>query len=198
LLNNIMYLVVKIIIVFVTVVILFSSCQKGLTSEDKKEYIAKGKEIALGTSERLGSQLTKSMNEGGVVKALPFCNTMAMPLTDEMSLKYNATIKRTSHKLRNEKNEPTQEETRVLNQYKTLIEANKQLDPIVELDKAGNPHFYAPIVLQNNCLSCHGEIGKNVALETDSIIKSYYPNDVATGFKEGDLRGIWSITFQSE
>lgn len=188
----------KIVFVFVTVVILFSSCQKGLTDKDKKEYIAKGKEIALGTSEHLGIQLTKSMNEGGVVKALPFCNTMAMPLTDEMSLKYNASIKRTSHKLRNEKNEPTQEEIRVLNQYKNLVETNKQPNPIIELDKSGNPHFYAPIVLQKKCLSCHGEIGKNLTVETDSIIKSYYPNDVATGFKEGGLRGIWSITFQSE
>ena len=68
----------------------------------------------------------------------------------------------------------------------------------VEIDKSGNPHFYAPILLQQKCLTCHGIIGEDITFKTDSIIKSIYQNDVATGFKEGDLRGIWSITFQVE
>ena len=180
------------------VLFLFSGCQKELTEKDKKEYIVKGQEIAQNSAEHLGGQLTKSMKEGGVVKALPFCNTMAMPLTDEMSEKYNASVKRTSHKVRNEKNKPTSEETRVLNEYKNLIEAKKKLNPIVELDEAGKPHFYAPILIQEKCLACHGKVDENMSVRTDSIIRSYYPNDAATGFKEDDLRGIWSITFQSE
>jgi len=32
-------------------------------------------------------------------------------------------------------------------------------------------------------------------VQTDSIIKKLYPFDIATGYSEGDLRGIWSITF---
>ncbi len=136
------------------------------------------------------------MKEGGTASAIPFCTTMAMPLTDEMSYKYGAIIKRTSYKVRNEINAPTKEETRILNTYKKLIDANKQLKPIVEIDKSGSPHFYTPILLQQKCLACHGEIGKNVTIETDSIVKSIYPHDAATGFKEGDLRGIWSIAFE--
>ncbi len=160
------------------------------------KYAEKGKEIALSTSEHLGGQLTKSMKKGGTASAIPFCNTMAMPLTDEISVKYSTVINRTSYKVRNKSNAPTNEETRILSTYKELIETNKQLKPIVEIDKSGNPHFYAPILLQHKCLACHGEIGKNVTVETDSIIKSFYPHDAATGFKEGDLRGIWSISFQ--
>ena len=179
-------------------IILISICQKGLSEKDSKKYTAKGKEIALSTSEHLGSQLTKSMKEGGTINAIPFCNTMAMPLTAEMSEKYNVVIKRTSHKVRNENNAPTKDETRILSTYKKLIETNKNLKPIVEMDKSGSPHFYAPILLQQKCLVCHGEISKNVTIETDSIIKTFYPHDAATGFKEGDLRGIWSIIFQSE
>lgn len=178
--------------------LLFSSCQKGLTEKDKKEYMVKGKEIAQNTAEHLGGQLTKSMKEGGVVKAVPFCNTMAMPLTDEMSEKNNASIKRTSHKVRNEKNSPNDDESRILNEYKNILDANEQPVPVVELDEWGKPHFYAPILLQQKCLACHGIIGENVTSKTNSIIRSYYPNDDATGFKEGDLRGIWSITFESD
>jgi len=177
-------------------IILLSSCQKSLSEKDTKEYTAKGKEVALSTSEHLEGQLIKSMKEGGTARAIPFCNTMAMPLTEEMSVKYSTVIKRTSYKVRNENNAPTKDETRILGTYRKLIEANKQLKSIVERDKSGSPHFYAPILLQQKCLACHGEIGKNVTVETDSIIKSLYPHDAATGFKEGDLRGIWSIAFE--
>ncbi len=177
-------------------IILLSSCQKGLSEKEIKEYTEKGKEITLSTSEHLGGQLMKSMKEGGTSSAIPFCTTMAMPLTEEMSVKYSTVIKRTSYKVRNENNAPTKDETRILSTYDKLIEANKQLKPIVEMDKSGSPHFYAPILLQQKCLACHGEIGKNVTVETDSIIKSIYPRDAAIGFKEGDLRGIWSIAFK--
>ena len=187
----------KVLNVCIVILLLSSSCQKSLTEKDKKEYIVKGKEIAQASAEHLGGRLTKYMKEGGIVRAVPFCNTMAMPLTKEMSEKYNVSIKRTSDKLRNEKNKPTVEETGILNKYKDLLKANEQLEQLVELDKSGKPHFYAPIILQKKCLACHGEIGENVTVKTDSIIKSYYPNDMATGFKEGDLRGIWSITFKS-
>jgi len=37
-----------------------------------------------------------------------------------------------------------------------------------------------------------------LAVRTDSILKSYYPEDQATGFKEGELRGMWKITFKNE
>ena len=189
----------KKILSFIGVVLLiFSSCQKGLTEKDKKEYIVKGKEIALNTAEHLEGQLTKSMKEGGVIKAVPFCNTMAMPLTVEMSEKNSASIKRTSHKVRNEKNSPNDDESRILKQYKNLLEENEPLRPVVELDESGKPHFYAPILLQQKCLTCHGVIGENVTSKTDSIIRSFYPNDIATGFTEGDLRGIWSISFESD
>jgi len=169
-----------------------------MSEQEKKELIVKGQEIAQATGGHLSSQLTKYMKEGGVVKAVPFCNTMAMSLTDEMSTKYSVSLKRTSLKVRNKKNNPDDEEIRVLNEYKDLLNANKKLIPIVELDRSGNPHFYAPILLQQKCLVCHGEIGNNVSTKTDSIVKSYYPDDMATGFKDGDLRGIWSITFLSE
>jgi len=180
----------------VVVLFLFSSCEKGLTEKDKEEYVAKGKEIAQASAEHLSGQLTKSIKEGGTASAIPFCNTMAMPLTEEISVKYSTAIKRTSFKVRNENNAPTKEETRILSAYKKLIDANEELKPIVEMDKSGSPHFYAPILLKQKCLACHGEIGKNITVQTDSIIRSYYPNDRATGFKEGDLRGIWSIAFE--
>ena len=186
----------KFAVILVALVVL-SSCSKSLSKKEVEQYTIQGKEIAQATAKKLGGTMVEKMKDGGVKDAVPFCNTKAIPLTDEMSEKFNVSIKRTSHLLRNEDNKPNDEEVLVINNYKDLMSKGKGLKPVVELDNDGNPHFYAPIIIQKKCLTCHGEIGVDVTKKSDSIIESYYPKDLATGFKEGDLRGIWSITFKS-
>lgn len=184
----------KIVLALVTLIVL-SSCSKSLSKKEVEKYTIQGKEIAQTTAKKLGGTMVEKMKDGGVKDAVPFCNTKAIPLTEEMSGKFNVTIKRTSHLLRNQDNKPNDEEVVVIDNYRDLMKKGKGLKPVVELDNNGNPHFYAPIIIQKKCLTCHGEIGINVTKKSDSIIESYYPKDLATGFKEGDLRGIWSITF---
>ncbi len=188
----------KIISLLSIIVILFSSCQKDLTDKEKEEYIIKGKEIAQATVKELGGNLMKHMKEGGPQQAIPFCNATANPLTEEMAKKYQVSIKRTSHKIRNDDNIPNETEETILKQYLEAISNSEKLKPIVSKDNAGKVHFYAPIKLEAKCLACHGTIGKEVTVKTDNILKALYPNDKATGFKAGDLRGIVDITFESE
>jgi hypothetical protein len=121
----------------------------------------------------------------------------AMPITEQLSEKYNVTIKRTSNKLRNSSNKPNERELQIIEQYNNSLNNENGLNPIVEVDEYGIKHFYAPIIMQANCLGCHGTINETVAVKTDSIIKSRYLNDEAIGYVEGDLRGIWSITFKN-
>jgi len=185
----------KITLLLVALVIL-SSCSKSLSKKEVELYTIQGKEIAQATAKKLGGTMIEKMKDGGVKEAVPFCNTKAIPFTDEMSEKFDVSIKRTSHLLRNTDNKPNAEEIIVINNYRDLVTKGKGLKPVVELDKDGNPHFYAPIIIQKKCLTCHGEVGEDVTKLSDSIIESYYPKDLATGFKEGDLRGIWSITFK--
>ena len=163
-----------------------------------EQYTIQGKEIAQATAKKLGGTLVEKMKDGGVKEAVPFCNSKALSLTEEMAINFDVSIKRTSHRLRNEDNKPTGEENTIINNYIKLFSEGKKLKPIVEFDQLGNPHFYAPIIIQKKCLACHGELDADVTKKSDSIIKSYYPKDLATGFKENDLRGIWSITFKSE
>lgn len=179
--------------IFLTLIFLFviSACTRSLSKQEITEYSQLGSEISQAAAKNLGSNLMKKMKEGGPKKAIPFCNVKAIPLTEDISLKYNVLVKRTSDKIRNNQNSATQEESKIIDGYKASISKKEALAPVVNLDNSGKPHFYAPILLQKKCLKCHGDIGK----ETDSLIKSLYPNDLATGFKENELRGIWSITF---
>jgi len=182
-------------LIFMATAVLVLSCQKTLSDAEVKEFRDKGAKISQDTYQKLSGALMKSMKEGGIPEAIKFCNKAALPLTQEMSDVYKVHIKRTALKTRNENNSPNKEEVFILNYYKELAEKGQKPEPIAQLDENNDPHYYAPIILQKQCMSCHGTLDKEVSRTTDSIIKTYYPNDRALGFQENDLRGIWSITF---
>ncbi len=52
--------------------------------------------------------------------------------------------------------------------------------------------YFRRITVEPACLNCHGEKGKR-----PDFIKAKYPDDRAFGFASGDLRGVYSIYFQS-
>lgn len=185
----------KHIIFSLFLVALMISCNKSLTPKEEEAYLVKGKEISTESFKALSGKLKEQLQKGGVVHAVPFCNSEALPITKELSEKYNVSIKRTSNKIRNKKNNSTTRELEVVEKFITLKENNKELAPIVEVGKNDKVHFYAPIIMKSNCLVCHGTVGQELSVKNDSIIKLLYPNDKATNYKEGDVRGIWSITF---
>lgn len=177
------------------IIISFVACSSGFSEKEKEEYAVKGNEIAQATFKELSTNLMTQMKAGGPAQAIPFCNQQASPITEALSKKYDVVIKRTSNKLRSCNNEPSEREIEIIDSYQQLMLENKELKPIVEIDKNEKKHFYAPIKVQANCLVCHGKLNETMTVQTDSIIKSIYQFDIATGYSEGDLRGLWSITF---
>lgn len=63
------------------------------------------------------------------------------------------------------------------------------LEFIEDRGKAGTT-FAKPLMMDAVCLLCHGE---NLAPNIAASIKRYYPNDQATGFRLGELRGILRV-----
>lgn len=183
------------VISILVIVFLVSCTNDSLSDKEIKTFTQKGKEIGKETVKYLGSNLMQQMKAGGTASAIPFCNISANPLTTEIAKKHNVSIKRTSHKIRNSKNKPSSIEEQLLKDYLIALEKGEQLKPIIKKDNNGKVHFYAPIKLEKKCLACHGTIGKEVTKKTDSILKKLYPNDKATGFNVGNLRGMVNITF---
>lgn len=171
------------------------SCKNALSDQDKQQYLAKGNEISQTTFKELSSKLTEQMELGGPAQAIPFCNVEALPITNQLSEKFDVTIRRTSDKLRNLNNKPTERELEIIANYKNSISTTVELSPVVEIDNKNKKHFYAPIFTNAKCLVCHGKLVEKVNVKTDSIIKFLYPDDLAIGYVEGELRGIWSIEF---
>ena len=202
----------KLFLFFFSILLFFVACQsdtqqktkphtdeanKVLSEADRTMYLQKGKTIAKKTFATLAGRLKKSLAEGGVPKAIAYCNVAAYPLVDSLSKLHHAKIRRTSLKIRNPKDAPSSLEKKVLDQYAAQAAAGQALKPMVEQIDNNTVAFYAPIKVNAFCLQCHGEIGKALTAENYQVIQKHYPNDKATGYTAGDLRGIWSIEFTS-
>ena len=136
------------------------------------------------------------METGGVPEALRYCNVAAYPLTDSLSAAWNVAIRRATTRPRNSENRASAAEANVIERYAAQIAAGEELAPVVQEVDAETVAYYAPIRIQGLCLNCHGEVGVDLAPEHAELLADLYPDDEAVGYAEGDLRGVWSLTFR--
>ncbi|WP_218598059.1 DUF3365 domain-containing protein [Polaribacter sp. NJDZ03] len=160
----------------------------------KLSYGEQGLKYALSTKTVLGGNLMSKMQKEGTLAALKFCNVNAFPLTDSMSVVHKATIKRVSDKPRNLKNKATAIENGYITVFKEEAKLNKASVPIV-VEAAENVKVYYPIKTNGMCLQCHGQPTLDIKSTTLAQIEKLYPKDLAIGYSENQVRGIWSITF---
>lgn len=160
------------------------------TLEQKAEI---GLQYALETKQLLGQNLMGAIQKEGTQHALQFCNIEAIPLTQQMEEKYGAAIKRVSDKHRNPENTANEEERYYITHFKKEIEKGNDPQPVV-LPVGNKTRFYYPIVTNSMCLQCHGKPEKLDPKVLEKI-KFLYPEDLAVGYEENEVRGIWSILF---
>ena len=125
---------------------------------------------------------------GGTANAVQVCRVEAPELAGRYS---TPTIRlgRSSHRLRNPDNAPPDWLESVLTRYLDNPDAREP----VSVDLGGGASGYAePIVTQPLCLACHGPAP---APELAAEISRLYPDDRATGFEVGDLRGVFWVEF---
>jgi Protein of unknown function (DUF3365) len=165
-----------------------------MSAEVRNAAVQRGKAIATETFSLLSSNLQSAIQSGGVSNALPFCSLAASPLTAGMAGKYGVTLRRVTHKPRNPMGRADAIERAILNQFAAALTGTNPPPPLVTNLTPGTVTFFAPIVLNNElCLKCHGAPGQDISPENVAVIQGLYPQDEATGFKLGDLRGAWRI-----
>jgi len=140
----------------------------------------------------LKSQLQAKMKEDKTgLTALAFCTSSADEITNEVNKKLPAyaKVRRTSLKVRNGKvNTPDATDRKVMEEYVAAIKAKTFSPKDIKVVEEGDvTRVYKPLVAKAVCLKCHGS---DLSPKIADAIKTAYPNDKATGFKEGDLRGV--------
>ena len=132
------------------------------------------------------------MKSGGVEKAIQFCSANAMVLTSQVNqqLGDNISIKRISTKYRNPANQPTKSEAKIL----FMLENSNS--PILTRVGDKTYKFYQPLRISKPvCLKCHGSV-EDIPENIRTTIHDIYPQDRATNYKFGDLRGAIVVTIK--
>jgi len=145
---------------------------------------------------QLKGELKSAMKAGGPVNAINVCNQKAPAIAAALSKKYGWNIARTSLKTRNASNAPDNWETKVLNKFDERKANGEDVKPMAYFEAVENNgkksfRFMKAIPTGEVCLKCHGE---NIAPPIKAKLKELYPNDKATGYKLGDVRGAFTIT----
>lgn len=143
----------------------------------------------------LKGELQAAMKKGGPTEAIKVCNTVAPAIAEDVSRKNGFEVARTSLKPRNTANAPDAWETRVLQSFEERKAAGEhpgkmEYSEVVEMDGKKTFRYMKAIPTGKVCLNCHGT---EVKPEVLTQIKAMYPEDQATGFKEGDIRGAFTI-----
>lgn len=145
----------------------------------------------------LSGNLTTAMQESGPVGAMEFCNVQALPLTEQVSEEQGLEVKRTSWRLRNPANEPDELERAALRHFEPVRAAGAEAEPWVQRDPDGGWRYYQPLPTGEACLNCHGA-PESLAPGVADALTRLYPNDEATGFELGSLRGILRVAVPEE
>ena len=153
--------------------------------EPQADPIERGAALLAPFKTNLKNELVTSM-QSGLDEAIAACNTAAPAIAGSLSVD-GVVMGRSSHKLRNPANAAPDWVAPVMERYL----AGKSQPVSVELDD-GRRGYLEPIMMQPLCLTCHGQELQPAVAEK---LAQLYPEDEATGFAEGDLRGVFWVAF---
>ena len=145
---------------------------------------------ALGSA--LKQELQKSMKEGGPIAAIKVCNVKAPGIAAQISQTKDIRIGRTALRVRNRDNAPDAWETKQLESFISRLASGEPVGKLeAHIIEDGQFRYMKAIPTKGLCVTCHGAKLSKQVLQT---IKTLYPNDQATGFAVGDIRGAFTIT----
>lgn len=169
---------------------------KKVNEADLLEFTMKwGDQISGEAQKALVETLQKAIAEQGVSGAVEFCHAEALPITREVAEKHRVTIRRVSQKNRNPANSPTEVEANLLEAYAYNVAQGLENQANIQKLENGEILLYtkAIVIPGGICLNCHGDPSSEIEAGTLAKINEKYPEDKATGYKAGELRGMWSI-----
>jgi predicted RecA/RadA family phage recombinase len=151
---------------------------------------------AMGTE--LMGRLMKELSAGGPVQAVKVCSEVAPAIAAAHS-KDGVQIRRVTAKARNPKSRPDAFEAERLARLEAAHAAGQPLADAVEWVEVGGVRslrLMRPIRVGTTCLTCHGDPA-TIDPEVKKLLAERYPEDEATGYREGDFRGAVSVIVQA-
>lgn len=144
----------------------------------------------------LKTVLKASLKNASPAETISMCKLTAPAISKRVSAARNMHVARTSLKVRNSDNAPDAWEKPVLEQFEHDKANGKDVNTLeyAAITKTGGAsvfRYMKAIPTGDVCLKCHGE---NLPQPVRAKLRSLYPNDQATGFRKGDIRGAFTVS----
>jgi hypothetical protein len=149
--------------------------------------VERAREVVAAYKQELVETLVAALNEGGPAGAIAACREAAPEIAAARTAA-GVQVGRTSHRLRNPENAPPPWVAPLLAAY---LEDPGQGQPRAVPLEAGSFGYVEPIRMLSFCLSCHGPA---IDPPLAAALRELYPEDRATGFRQGEIRGVaWAV-----
>lgn len=149
---------------------------------------------------QLGAKLKAAMSTDGPMAAVSVCKEAAPSIARSLSAEHGVQMTRVGTRVRNSQmGVPNAWQKEALAQFDTRLAqgekpANLEFWQVVETASGKRElHYAKAIMVQPQCLACHGQT-QDISAPMAEKIKQEYPDDQATGYSAGKLRGAVVIT----
>jgi hypothetical protein len=163
-------------------------------SELPPAELAQARETATALAQALSQLVFSTMENEGPAATVRVCSEVAQERTAAHAVD-GIYVRRISDRLRSPQNAADAAEARELERMHEL-DAEGHLPPeiirVVQQGDSRSLHLLRPIRIQQPCLACHGD-AEAIDPEVRRILAERYPDDQATGYSVGDLRGAVSV-----
>ncbi len=151
----------------------------------EQEALAAANAAADELGRTLRARLLEAMANGAPAAA-EVCANEAATRTAEVGARNHASVGRGSTRMRGATPPPPWVQAWLVAQREGSAEGVTGWQRVEE----GRARVLRPIVIEAPCLTCHGE---TVSPEVQALLAARYPDDRATGYRLGDLRGaLWA------
>ena len=185
---------------FMVVSSLPADAQKGSKDIAFEKALVDARQVSNRLAEKVRGLLLQEIEKGGFSSAVRVCSETAQEISKKFATQTGYYIRRVSLKYRNPRNAPDDYERRKLEEFDRLNREKKLSNEYVEVvNEQGVEYlrYMRPLVAAPLCMNCHGP-KENIPPEVKVIVAEKYPEDRATGFLVGDLRGAISVKITLE
>lgn len=157
---------------------------------DAVELEAEARALVAPFAAQMLDTVQQAMAAGGPVAAIGACQLLAPGIASEHS-RAPWTVGRTALRVRNPANAPDAWERAVLERFVVAAAEGRPLSELRHGEVVGGEYRYLQAIATGApCLACHGS---NLPKPVQAILREKYPQDAATGFAAGDLRGAFTL-----
>lgn len=165
---------------------------------DEREMAREAREVAKSLVKQLGAALKQALSESGPDGAISVCRDTAPMLAASLSRETGWKVSRVSLKTRNPLiGQPDAWEQQVLRDFDEAAAAARNTTRLEHTGIVTEPdgryfRYMKALPVKPLCLTCHGS-DKLIPDSVRARLQKEYPNDRATGYYAGQIRGAVTI-----